>query len=196
MSGRSRAVPVLGALLGAALLLALTAAAARVVDRPIEYFLRDAAATTGEPGYIGGLSSCGVLLAWGAGVCCLLAGALRRIGALLAVGALVCLLALDDLFLLHESFELAAAAIYGAGAVVIIARYRAYFARRDWLLLAAALGLLAVSGAADIVGELVDAENYVLEDGPKLLGLAALSAYLVVLAVEELASDSRPSPRP
>jgi hypothetical protein len=124
---------------------------------------------------------------------------LRRALAWGGVASLV--IALDDLLLLHESGTFASfmpklfAAAYAAGFAAYLWRFRVEILRHlDVGLLALALLGLATSAIVDVLAEPATVASVLVEDGAKLLGLAAWAAFLIrgaVVAVRSGTADER-----
>ena len=194
-----RTVLVVSALTAALLLAALALGA--VVDRPLAYFTRDPSATLGAPLYVGLLSHVGVLVWWSCAVVCALAWALRRRDderrstALFAAAGITAYLALDDLFQIHEVVfpdmigisQLAVIAAYALALAAYVAFFRRFVRESDWPLLALAVAFFAASVALDTLGDAVGWKNHLLEDGAKLFGIVAWSAYFVRIGVATIA---------
>lgn len=138
---------------------------------PVDLVFNDAASYTGEPFYLGLFSNLGVLLWWVAAVCCALAACvLPRDGggfarsAMTSAALLSGWLALDDLALLHEEVlptllgvsELVIAAAYGSVILWYLWRFRAVHLTLDTGLLAAALLLVGLGTAVDVVEHMLD----------------------------------------
>jgi hypothetical protein len=186
----------------AAVVVALAPAAARQGGVGVDFLLRDPAAVAKLPFYVGLLSNLGVLL-WAAaagmlGLTCLAVRARegwgREAAFFAGLGGLTALLAADDLFMLHE--DAYRRVLPGPEHVVLglemlllgafVARFRARIASTAWLPLAAALGLLGLSAGVDLL-ESVLAAPLLLEDGAKLVGIAAWAYYAADQGLEALA---------
>lgn len=205
---------------GAALLVtgvgvALALVAARYRGIPIPAVTRDAASTLGAPVYTGIGSDLGALL-WCAStaMCGLTALAVRRRGGpsrlvsfLLASSVVSGWLLLDDFFLLHEAVLPVAVGIpqpvvylvYVVFMVGYLAWYYPDIRRTDYLLLVCALGSLALSTVVDAIREfgLVPDPDFMflVEEGPKFLGIVLWFAYYGRVCLITLASrdDLRPT---
>lgn len=117
-------------------------------------------------------------------------------------GLLTTSLALDDLFLLHEAIipdcigvgEKPIFVVYAAATVVGGIAFRRYILKTDYLLLFAALGFFALSLCVDAIQH--DLEPIMghwrsfLEDGAKLLGVAAWFGYFLRCGLAEVARPS------
>lgn len=108
--------------------------------------------------------------------------------------------ALDDLLLLHESATMASwmpklfAAAYAAGFAAYLWRFRVAILRHlDVGLLALALLGLATSAIVDVLAEPATVASVLVEDGAKLLGLAAWAAFLIRGAVVALRPQQDPA---
>jgi hypothetical protein len=119
---------------------------------------------------------------------------LRRALAWGGVASLV--VALDDLLLLHESGTFASwmpklfAAAYAAGFAAYLWRFRVAILRHlDVGLLALALLGLATSAIVDVLAEPATVASVLVEDGAKLLGLAAWATFLIRGALIALRSQ-------
>ncbi|WP_430647490.1 hypothetical protein [Agromyces sp. GXS1127] len=147
-----------------------------------------------DPAY-GIVSNLGIivlLLAAGTALAAI-AGAPRRGGAqrILAWSlALSLLFALDDLLLLHEATAfgpapgIALAAAYGVGFLTFVVRFRATIVDRfDPALLIGTFVGLGVSAIVDVLVDPATSTSVVVEDGAKLLGLLAWSAFVMRAAI-------------
>lgn len=163
-----------------------------------------AAILAGHPLY-GIQSTVGVLVWWSAAVIGLFAasvvhrtGGPSEVGSfLLWSGLLTALLAIDDQFMIHDDLaarylglrERDVVATYVILSALVILRFQRLIRRTEWGLLAAALALFAASVAGDLLvqqdlgqlgnAQLADDWRNFIEDGFKLLGIAAWSAYLI-----------------
>jgi hypothetical protein len=164
-------------------------------------FTRDPASSQGFPAYVGAISYLGVL-AWTAGATAALVGSYaaapgapaRRF--LLAAGVLTAVLALDDLFLLHEQLgTLVAEGGRGSDLVLVIyavAGMALLWRWRGFVLAETPVALVVPVAVLFLTGTLVDAldaggpAQYLLEDGPKFLGLLGWGTYLAVVALQEV----------
>lgn len=194
-----------GACVGGVLLLALTALAAQITDRPLGFFTRDPTAVLEGPLYAGALSAIGVLLWWTgvavAGFAALLRPGDDRRGFLAAAAALTAVLAFDDLFQVHDVLlpdyagipQPAVTGAYGLAAVALVVRWRATMRRTAWKVALAGAALFAVSVAVDFVGDQSATSNHLLEDGAKLLGIITWTTYLASVAAAALAPDREAS---
>lgn len=177
--------------------LVLFVLAARATDVPVEDLVRDPAATFDASPLVGIASNVGILL-WAAAttVCLFTVTVLRMIGRhepfhgfLLWAGGLTAVLLFDDLLLFHEEI---APEILGVGQRIVIPaygaatlwglwRYRHLIRATESLLLVMALGFFGLSLAVDVLHEqiepLLGPGRILLEDGFKLLGIAAWLSY-------------------
>ncbi len=160
-----------------------------------QHLLRDPLADLGVPAVTGALSWLGVLAM--AGTAALLAGAAAVCGRtrpggddgrfLASSAAAVALLCLDDAFQLHETLlphvgvpELLAYAAYACGAMAYLGRWRRHLLHRtEVAVLGLAAALLGGSLLVDLLALEVSAGSTIVEDVPKLLGIATLAAYFV-----------------
>jgi hypothetical protein len=184
----------------AAIVLAVGGVLAAVVlvsDDP-KKLLTDATTAAAVPPYYGMVATIAVgLLAAVVGACLMAAGALRSaghpgvrfaFGTALALGAFVA----DDALLLHEAVGPA----LGVPEVVILAVHGAAWSAWAWvfrtrLLSAPVLPMLAV--VASVLSVLVDQateEALVLEDAAKLVGLVALSWFVVRSTYRDLTGQA------
>lgn len=189
----------------------LTLAAARYRGIPIATITRDAASTLGAPVYTGIGSDLGALL-WCAAtaMCGLTAAVVRRRGGpprltsfLFASAVVSGWLLLDDFFLLHEAVLSIAVGIpqpvvYVIYVVVMfawLAWYHPDIRRTDYLLLVCALGSFALSTVIDAVREfgLVPDPDvmFLVEEGPKFLGIVLWFAYFGRVCLLSLERDER-----
>jgi hypothetical protein len=172
---------------------------------------RDPAAINGVHPLVGTLSHLGVLMWCAAGAVCLFSAGLLKGPAwresrrfLIATGCLSMALLTDDLFLVHELLSqrylgLPESATYGvlaAATVAWLVRFRGVILAGEWLPLAAALILLALSMLADLVFQDLPRHAewmYLVEDGAKFLGIAAWLGYCTRCASMSLTS-AHPAP--
>jgi hypothetical protein len=159
---------------------------------------RDPATSQEFARYVGALSYLGVL-AWTVGATAALVGAraaapgspARRF--LVAAGLLTAWLALDDLFLVHEyvgglireggrGSDLVLGT-YALAGVAVMWRWRSFTLRETPISIVLVVGgLLFLSLVFDALGRGGSAQ-YLLEDGPKLLGLMGWTTYLALVAL-------------
>ncbi|HVR28074.1 MAG TPA: hypothetical protein VMS86_00955 [Thermoanaerobaculia bacterium] len=159
---------------------------------PTENFLRDPAAITGAPPYVGLFSNVGVLLWAAAATICLFVAVLvgRSSGARLAfwwyAGVLTLALLIDDLFLFHEVVfpyhlhvpEPLVYAAYGLATAGFLALFHRRILGTDAVLLGLALAWFAASLAVDHWGHLwLPRGFFLVEDGLKLLGIVSWLLY-------------------
>lgn len=163
---------------------------------PAAALLRDplavanASATCCSP-YFGAVSHLGVLLWTGTAAVCLVAGASflaagRPAAAWLplAAGLLTAVLAVDDLFMVHERVlpffgvpeRLTLLLYVVAAAAYLVAFHRQILAAR-FVVMAIALAAFGVSVVGDLLLSLPAAAEEVIEDGAKLIGICAWSAF-------------------
>ncbi|HXV56946.1 MAG TPA: hypothetical protein VD704_03685 [Gaiellaceae bacterium] len=135
--------------------------------------------------YTGSLSYAGVLLWWSGAVAAALAALVLRADPrsvpLAGVALLTAWLALDDLFLLHESFfprrgipEHWVVAAYAVVGIAYVWLARAFLRRTNWVLLLTAGGFLAASALAD---DRLHAGPW--EDSANFLGIVGWSVFLL-----------------
>ena len=169
---------------------------------------RDASEILDFPVYIGALSHLGILV-WGAGsAVCLFAAWLQVSGddagerrRFLAVSAAVTAwLVLDDLLTLHEVVipsllgmrQRYVLALYAAGMVVYLVRFRKTILRTEYSILLLSLSCFGVSVLADILQTRLSwAGHHYLEDGAKLAGIASWTAYFARTAMLQVRSGAR-----
>lgn len=115
-----------------------------------------------------------------------------RIRPLLAWSAVISLLfALDDLLMLHETAAVipGAAALFGAGYALVflgfVVRFRTTIRELDAGLLVLAVAALAASVLVDVVMEPTE-WTVLIEDGAKLVGIVAWSAFVLRAALAAL----------
>lgn len=178
---------------------------------PLETLLRDPAAVTDTPYYVGALSNAGVLLWCVAAVTSLFAACVlrglrgdvmeRRL--MLHAGALSAVLMLDDFFMLHESAlphltglpEKAVMACYAAWGMWLTWRFRQTIARRDGEIFIAAVLCLGMSVGMDVLpGAWLGMHEMVIEDGMKLSGIMFWAIYLALTARRMVLEASEPIP--
>lgn len=175
------------------LVLLAAAALARVAFRtPWHHLLVDPVIAMGAPFYLGFLSNVGVLMWTSAASVLLFAYWLhRRRGAdrlwgrfLLCSGLFIAWLGLDDLFVLHDHVfskhlsigEPVTGALYASAAIVYVVAFARVIRQSAWLVLGAALGLLAASLASEWLPDTLPAKP-LWEDALKLLGIGAWLSY-------------------
>jgi hypothetical protein len=186
------------------LLLAVVLIANVTVGLAFEDVMEDPAGLFDFHPLTGVVSQLGILIWWSAAVACLVTAALiapRGTSApersfLLWSGVITAVLVLDDLFLFHEDLaerylglgQRYIVVAYVVIAALYVARFRSVLtsAAERWLL-AASVGLLAMSLATDYVhervvfdrtGEFIGGLIFV-EDALKLLGIAAWTAFFI-----------------
>jgi hypothetical protein len=198
-----------------ALLLGLTAWISATTQLEPAFFTRDPAAAMDAHPLTGVQSHLGVLVWWSAGVVSLfVAGVVRRRAGtaqlaafLLWSGAITVVFALDDLFLLHEDLierliprgEKVLFLAYATALAWGLVRFREVIRESEWALLAVALLLFGASMTVDfLVQPRWDSPwRIYVEDGLKLLGIAAWSGYLIRMCRDALSpSPAPPSVRP
>lgn len=200
-AGSSSPVVIAGLAQTAALALLVVAAFQDAV--PADHLLREPQTVAGQRWYVGALSTLGSLL-WAAGGALLAlaaatcAGAGRRCYALGA--AVTLLLAFDDAFLVHDQLlpaigldDKAAYAVYASLSLLWLARGWRVLRRGPWPLLALAFGWLGLSVGLDAVFNQLP---QLFEDGAKLLGISAWTAWawLTATAAATGTRASRPVP--
>lgn len=166
---------------------------------PIHLLTSDVTSVADVPAYTGFVSQLGMLFWAAAATLCLFCATLARGTAggeharfFLTSGVLTLVLALDDLFLLHESFfpligvpERAVFASYGIFAMYYLLRFRQIILAGQFPLLAAAFGFFGASVGLDVLNP-PGINPYLLEDGTKLVGVLAWLAYFARTAVAKL----------
>lgn len=170
---------------------------------PFGDLTRDPAGINETPVYVGFLSNIGILLWAAAAAVCLFAVRLLGPGShpvarrfLLASGAFTLLLTADDLFLLHERVvpnllgvsELASMAVYGLLGGAYLAFFLPVIRRTRKVLLVLAIVFFGLSIAVDLFHPPVPA-YLLVEDGAKLVGIAAWLAYLTRAAQDLVGSQ-------
>jgi hypothetical protein len=201
---------VLTLALGGVVLVAV-AAVSLVTGTPIPRITQDVAAIAHVHPLAGALSSVGILLWWTSASVWLLAAFVERSRArlddyrfALSTGLLSAYLALDDLFQFHEDlagrvFGVEDPVIFAALGVVVayyLISFRAQIARSEAMLFALAMFFLAMSVAVDAghihwLGQRLGHWMYMLEDGPKWMGIACWCAYALRRCHESLAAPTR-----
>lgn len=201
-AGRSREGP--SGPLGTALLVVLGSALVASLllwghsnGRPPHVLLRDPATTFDFWPFAGLVSHLGVGALWAAGAICAFAAA-HAPGSralLLGFGAFSVLLAVDDLFMLHESFwprrgvsDTVVQAAYGLIGVALLIRFRHEVRGVEHLALYAAMAFLATSLGLDVVLE-HSLRQVIFEDVAKFMGLLLWSAYWISRAHGALRRD-------
>jgi len=176
---------------------------------PLWMLMRDPVSIAELPPYTGFLSNLGVLLWCSAGTISLFAAALIRhahpnpAGArfLFWGGVLTLMLMADDFFTIHEVLafhgglpDTLIIGVYAALAGAYFLSFRHYIWTTDFLLLAVALGFLGTSIIVDafdpkdsvLIFALVGDRYHLVEDGPKLMGIAAWLGYFVRVGWSEI----------
>jgi hypothetical protein len=168
----------------------------------IDYYdlVRDPNAIAGNPHYFGIVSNLGIVLWLGGATCALLAHATSRhkrngtIGTVLFYGGIfAALMGLDDLFMLHESAGIGEQIVLLPHALLLlIAAFHVWRARAEtpWPLFAAAFVSFALSLAFDLCPAHFPGQVFV-EESFKLLGIAMLSAYLLLVSLGALKQPAR-----
>lgn len=182
------------------LAVAAAAVAAAVLDRTFGDLSRDPTAVAGVSFYLGAFSIA-TLLVWWTGAVAAALGALvgERSRPLLLGALLTAALVADDAFQLHEELlpalgvpQQLVLVVYATVAAGFFVTQRRWLASGPWPVLAAAVALLAVSAAADVVAAAADRELHVIEDGAKFVGAALWSAFFVRAATAALTPATRP----
>lgn len=177
---------------------------------PLKALTRDAATSHGGPFHGGYLSNLGMFL-WGitTGAAIFTGCFLRHFrsssaGFLLATGMLTLLLYVDDLFLIHDGLAPATIKrgdktlflVYGLCSLGWLWTYRRNVLASPWISLLLSIGCFAIALICDIeVFQLPGDLHYVLEDGFKLLGIAAWTGYVIPVCWIELARLLQPEGR-
>ncbi|HEY4542466.1 MAG TPA: hypothetical protein VIG66_08855 [Noviherbaspirillum sp.] len=168
-------------------------------DIPTEHLTRDPNAIFDVQMYIGFLSQAGIFV-WAAtaGICLFCAriasarAAIELARFALAAGLVTLLLGLDDAFMLHEQFfpflgipEKMVYVLYGVCVLAFLLRFRAQILQHDYLLLALALMLFALSVSLDwLQPEGIDI--FLVEDGAKMTGILSWSAFFLSALLRRL----------
>lgn len=183
--------------------------AAEVTDRPLSDFTRDPTSAAGASFLLGYASNLMVAVWLSGGIAALVAAAALaaagdRPGArpFWATGALTLVLTADDLFQLHEEAlpyylglpQLLVIGAYGAATLAVGVAHRRWIAAHGWPLLALALALLGCSVLTDALEAEGSLVGRLLEDGAKLVGVTAWTAFLARAAVRTLGGRLRPAP--
>lgn len=201
---RSR-IPLVSALGVGVLVLVLAAVAAQVTGQDHGFFTRDLRVLSAEAGarlpfYAGALSTLTCMVWAAGGAVSLTAAAVVRLGLWWrALGLLLLTLALDDAYMLHETVgpskgvdeiwfyvAYAAAALYLLGPVL---RGRLGTATAP---VAVGFVLLGLSIGADVVLD----DQFLVEDGVKLLGALALLSAPVTAVLTRRVDQEQASPAP
>lgn len=169
-------------------------AAATVLDRPLEVLALEPQTALDGDWYTGAMSNVGNV-AWVAGAAaCLLAWLVERsLGRpatpLLHAGLLLAVIGADDLFLLHEGLyrkvigERWIFALYLVLFAAYAVAYRELLRRYSGLaVLSLGIGFLIVSALFDEYSR----DQYLLEDGAKLMGIGTIVSLFVVIAYTRL----------
>jgi hypothetical protein len=166
----------------------------------VDHYLlvRDPNAIANNPGYFGLVSNVGIVLWIGGAVaafqaCAAAARARRRAynRLLLCGGSFAALMGFDDLFMLHEMIAsqgiLEVLVLVPHGILLLALCYQAWLLRErtPWLLLAACVGALGCSMGFDMLPVDFGGQVFV-EESFKLLGVALLTAYLILTSQKAL----------
>ena len=195
----------IGIYLPALLILLLLALISFYGEIPVGVFTRDAASVKNFHPFLGLLSNLGVLLWCAAATICFLTGFIHGSGPrrewawfLLASGFLTLILLFDDLFLFHELLapryfsldEKVIYAVYGLITLTYLLSFRRLIYRTSLTLLGLAFFFFAVSIAIDeLLQHRVEQLGdwiYLLEDGPKFLGITSWCGYFIHLSLHTL----------
>lgn len=167
------------------------------------FFTRDVFSIASIPVYAGLISNLGIFLWCATAAVCLFAAALARdpeaARFLAASGLFSGLLLVDDFFMVHEwivprLLHVSEKSMYGVYAVLGLAwlwRFRRRILTGRPGLLALALGLFALSILFDFLEPahppgIAPGWRYMIEEGPKLVGIATWAAYLALESARAL----------
>ena len=169
--------------------------------------MRDPAATTSLPKYLGLFTSLSVL-GWTVAAGIFLgtayvirgqASTVRRVRFCVGAGGFLTLLMLDDLLLLHESAsrrgvpQIVVFGLYAVVAVAWLIAFRDVVAETPLTLLLAAGLMFALSLGVDVLFETEEARwRIIAEDGAKFLGIVAIAAYAAGTAQRFIRGLSEP----
>lgn len=187
-------VPTVGAVLALSLFTQLT-------GLPVSYFTADVAATTKQEFYVGMYSHIGIML-WCActAICFFSYAALRKQSKnqklslfLLCSGIITLLLLVDDLFLLHEAvfpnyLNISEKKFFAGYALIMLSyfvRFSKTILKTEFLFLLLALGFFGISILIDIKFT----EEYLFEDGAKLLGIVSWVTYFTRVCLSHVRSN-------
>ncbi len=182
----------------------------RIPGVEFSLLLRDPAASTHQPFYLGAFSQLGILF-WCATVtlCLYTAFLLRRGGGdphtsrfLLAAGLYALLLLIDDLWMFHEGIcrqylhipEVAVYAVYLGLLIVLFGWFVRPVRRSEWAILAVALGLFSLSILIDRYDHSYTDAYYLREDGSKFLGILVYFTYFLRTCRAATATNGAPAP--
>lgn len=182
---------------------ALIAVAAIHKHVPIGWLTREMATTAGVSPFMGVISNIGAFLWSVTAAICLFAGMLLRqrkdpVSVLLLwAGAFSLVLLFDDFFMFHERIarvhlgvgEEQVYAGYGILAMALLVCCRRQILQSAYRMLLVAFAGFALSLAFDLVEPIHGDWNLLPEDGLKLLGILAWSAYYVGLAYDQMAGS-------
>jgi hypothetical protein len=178
-------------------LMLVTLGIAYIADVPVTDLLRDASAVLDGPWYAGLFSTTGIALWASAGAMSLLALTAepsKNLRSLLIAGAVVSfMLGADDGYLIHETVKNeigipspVTIGLYGVVAIILfLPIWRYVLSRPDFVIIATAVGLFAVSVILDVGGELglpMPPLSSIIEDIAKFLGIATWTAYMAGVA--------------
>lgn len=184
--------------LPAALLVAVIAVVAGRKGIPIGNITREPAAIMDAPFYIGALNHLGVMLWCAAAAICYLSYALLKGRAdrdmrlfFLVSGLGTTALVFDNVFQFHDVVypwllhlpERGVFAIYLAATLVYLVRFRGTIRRTPFLIMFFSGFLFTVKIGADQF--LHVAQQHLLEDGPKFVGIAGWLAYVAITSLEQ-----------
>ncbi len=200
----------------AIVLLGTVAAVVKATGIPGEVFMRDPAQVVEAPFYLGLVSNLGILVWCTGGAVALFAAVLltgrpgraeqRRF--LLWSGVLTLAVMIDDLLLLHDKLipdlthlpEQAVNVVHLTVALIYVARFRRLIFASDRMLLVLATALMGLSLVMDqwhllfrLTGRMILPENYLLEDGPKLLAIVSWMGYLLRRASDAVRASTAPA---
>ena len=201
--GRRRAVAVaVAAVYAPALAVTVCAAVAHYSGAvPVSHLLRDPSPLLEFPFYTGAVSHVGVVLWWAAATICFFAATLlpratRQRRFLQAGGLLSAVLGTDDLFVVHDVIfpdylgihEAFVVGVYGLMLAAYLLAFASLVARQTaypYLLAACLLFALSILSERDLVQRVAGlgwAEQLLLEDGLKLLGVSSWLGYFASTA--------------
>lgn len=178
-------------------MLAMVAAAKIFLHKSIGSLTRDPIASAGMHPLTGVLSNLGIILWAAAASVCLFSTILLRklkphtVNWFLFCSALLsAYLLFDDFFQFHETLagmylgvnEKLVLAVLGVSVMLYVYIFRKVILRTQWEMLLLAVSFLVISAATDAVLEplvlwRLGDWNYILEDGPKWLGIACWCSY-------------------
>jgi hypothetical protein len=164
-----------------------------------DVILRDPAATFRFWPFAGILSHLGVFMMIATSAICLFASLFTRANArlLLAIGLFSGYFAMDDFFMLHETFfprrgvpETVVLCALAAAAALIMIAFRDHFLNRKAIAIWASILVLILSVGVDVFAQ-YSALHLVVEDGLKFVGIALWALHWTLVARASIREEIR-----